>query len=379
MRIGVNTRLLVKGKMDGIAWYAYETLRRMVKEHPEHEFVCFFDRPYPDEFVFGPNVRPVVLHPQARHPLLWHFFFEHSLKKALKREKIDVFFSPDGFLCLHTDVPSVSIIHDVNFEHFPEYLRFSHRRYYRKYFPAFARRADMLATVSSFCRQDIAQTYHIPEKKIKVAGNAAAEDFFPIPADEAEKVRQQWTGGKPYFVFIGTANPRKNIPNQLKAYDAFRAEGNDAALVFAGSRKYWSRKMEQCLESLRFRKEIVFTGYIPTAELNRILSAAVGLLYVSSFEGFGVPILEAFATHTPVITADTTAMPEVAGDAALLVNPQKVEEITLAMEVIFREPEKAESLIAKGRERLPLFSWEQSARQLWEMICSVQHAEKQIQ
>lgn len=379
MRIGINTRLLVKGKMDGIAWYAYETIRRMVRDHPEHEFVCFFDRPYPDEYVFGPNVHPVVLHPQARHPLLWHCFFEHSLKKALQKEKIDVFFSPDGFLCLHTDVPTVNIIHDINFEHFPEYLRFSHRKYYRKYFPKFARRADILATVSEFCRQDIAQTYRISAEKIKVAGNAAAEDFFPIPETEASSIRQQWTGGKPYFVFVGTANPRKNIPNQLKAYEAFREKGHEASLVFAGTRKYWSHEMEQCLQKLHYKNDIVFTGYIPTVELNRILSAAVGLLYVSSFEGFGVPILEAFAARTPVITGETTAMPEVAGDAALLVHPTQVEEIARAMECLFCQPEKAEELIRKGSERLPLFSWEQSAQRLWEMICEVQRTQTGIQ
>lgn len=379
MRIGINTRLFVKGKMDGIAWYAYEIIRRMVREHPEHEFVCFFDRPCPDEYVFGSNMRPVVLHPQARHPLLWHCFFEHSLKKALKKEKIDVFFSPDGFLCLHTDVPTVDIIHDINFEHFPEYLRFSHRMYYRKYFPKFARRADMLATVSEFCRQDIARTYRIPVEKIKVAGNAAAEDFFPIPETEKAGVRQQWTGGKPYFVFVGTANPRKNIPNQLKAYEAFRQKGHEASLVFAGSRKYWSREMEQCLQELSFREDIVFTGYLPTAELNRILSTAAGLLYVSSFEGFGVPILEAFATHTPVIAADATAMPEVAGNAALLVDPARIEDITRAMECLFCHPEKTEELIRKGMERLSRYSWDQSARKLWEMLCEVQHTQNGIQ
>lgn len=379
MRIGVNTRLLVKGKMDGIAWYAYETIRRMISAHPEHEFVCFFDRPYPEEYVFGSNVRPVILHPQARHPLLWYCFFEHSLKKALKKERIDVFFSPDGFLCLHTDVPTLNIIHDINFEHFPEYLRFSHRMFYRKYFPKYARRADMLATVSAFCRQDIALTYRIPAEKIKVAGNAAAEDFFPIPEDEAQKVRLQWTGGRPYFVFIGTANPRKNIPNQLKAYDAFRAEGNEAAFVFVGSRKYWSHEMDHCLQNLRFKEDILFTGYVPTAELNRILSAAVALMYVSSFEGFGVPILEAFATDTPVITANITAMPEVAGDAALTVDPQQVDKITQAMKEIFGHPDKANILVAKGRERLSLFSWEQSADRLWEMLCTVQQADTQIQ
>ena len=184
MRIGVNTRLFVKGKMDGIAWYAYETLKRMVKDHPEHEFVFFFDRRYPEEFIFEKNVRAVVLHPQARHPLLWRYFFEVSLKRALVREKVDLFFSPEGFVCLSSKIPTVNIIHDINFEHFPEFLQKSHRRYYQKYFPQYEQHSDALITVSEFCKRDIAETYHLPEDKIRVAGNAAAEDFFPLSESE---------------------------------------------------------------------------------------------------------------------------------------------------------------------------------------------------
>ncbi|MCR5189992.1 MAG: glycosyltransferase family 4 protein [Bacteroidales bacterium] len=369
MRIGINTRLFVKGKMDGIAWYAYEVVRRMVRDHPEHEFVFFCDRPCDKEYLFGENVRPVVLHPQARHPLLWWWWFGISLRKALKKERIDVFFSPDGFVCLHTHVPTVNIIHDINFEHFPKFLRFSHRIYYRHFFPKYARKADTLATVSAFCRDDIARTYHVPAGKIRVIGNAAAEDFFPLSAEEAAAVREQWTGGRPYFVFVGTINARKNIPNQLLAYEEFRKRGHDAMLLFAGSKRHWSHEMEHCLRRMRYAGDVLFTGYIPTETLNRLLASAEGLLYVSSFEGFGVPILEAFATHTPVITADITAMPEVAGDAAILVPPEDPKRITDAMETVFTQKETAKALIQKGIERLNSFSWEQSAELIWEALC----------
>jgi glycosyltransferase involved in cell wall biosynthesis len=370
MRIGINTRLFVKGKMDGIAWYAYEVVRRMVRDHPEHEFIFFCDRPCDKEYLFGNNVRPIILHPQARHPLLWWWWFGISLRKALKRERIDVFFSPDGFVCLHTHIPTVNIIHDINFEHFPKFLRFSHRIYYRHFFPKYARKADTLATVSAFCRDDIARTYHVPSGKIKVIGNAAAEDFFPLSAEEAAAVREQWTGDRPYFVFVGTINPRKNIPNQLLAYEEFRRRGHDAMLVFAGSQKHWNREMEQCLQRMHFSKDVVFTGYIPTFTLNKILSAASALLYVSSFEGFGVPILEAFATNTPVITSDTSAMPEVAGDAALLVSPHEVGRIADALETLFTQKETADALVRKGMERLEHYSWEKSAKLLWDAISS---------
>ncbi|MFN3342698.1 MAG: hypothetical protein ACK40M_08385, partial [Flavobacteriales bacterium] len=122
MRIAVNTRFLLPGKMEGFGWYSYETLRRIVVAHPEHEFIFLFDRPFDRRFVFASNVIPIVIGPQARHPFLFWIWLEVSVKRALKKYKADVFVSPDGYLSLGTAVPSVAVIHDLNFEHYPKDL-----------------------------------------------------------------------------------------------------------------------------------------------------------------------------------------------------------------------------------------------------------------
>jgi len=368
MKIGINTRLFIKGKMDGIAWFAYEVVKRMVQAHPEHEFVFFFDRKYNPDFIFGKNVKPVVVHPQARHPFLWVLFFEIGIRRALKREKIDVFFSPDGWLCLGTKVPTLNVIHDLNFVHYPKFSTFLFRKYYHFFFPRFARKAASLATVSEFSKKDIIENYGIQPDKIAVTYNGLAEDFFEISEEEKAIVRQKLTNGMPYFVFVGTANKRKNVVNILRAFDAFRRNGHAAKLVFAGSNKYWDKEMTSALRKMQFADNVIFTGYLSTAELNKIISASFSLLYPSLFEGFGVPIIEAFACGTPVITSNTTSMPEVAGDAALLVNPFFVEEITTAMESLFVNKNLRNTLIIKGKERLKLFSWDKSARDLWNEI-----------
>lgn len=368
MRIGVNTRLFVKGKMDGIAWFSYEILKRMVKAHPEHEFVFFFDRPYLDEFIFAENVKAVVVHPPARHPILWYFFFEFGIKHALKKEKIDLFLSPDGWICLHTPVKTIDIIHDLNFEHYPEFLPFFSRQYYRHYFPLFAQKADALVTVSNFSKNDIINTYSISPKKIEVVYNAAAEDFYEISEQKKEKIIDSLTGGSPYFVFVGSGNQRKNIITQLRAFDLFRDQGFNAKLVFAGTQKYWTKAMKIALVSMKYHNDVLFTGYISTQRLNEIISSSKCLLYASYFEGFGVPILEAFSCNIPVITSNITAMPEIAGDAAILVNPHYAEEITNAMVEIFTNERLRSELTAKGKNQLQKFSWDRTADQLWEII-----------
>ena len=124
MKIAVNTRLLLKGKLEGIGWFTYQTLRRMTEAHPEHEFIFIFDRKYDNEFIFSKNVMPVVVSPPARHPILWLIWFEWSVNRVLRKYKPDLFLSTDGHLSLSTKTPSVAVIHDINFHHRPGDLPF---------------------------------------------------------------------------------------------------------------------------------------------------------------------------------------------------------------------------------------------------------------
>ena len=230
MRIGVNTRLLIKGKMDGIGWFAYETLRRVVEGHPEHQFIFFFDRKPAEEFVFASNVTPVTLCPPARHPVLWYLFFQYSLKRALKRYKIDVFLSPDGFIPLRCSIPVIDVIHDLNFEHSRGNLRGSHQRYMTHFFPRYARASTRVATVSQFSRHDIAQTYGLSLDKIDVVYNGASDMYRPYGDGVREMMRRDYAGGRPFFLFVSTILKRKNLQSLLAAFDSLRNR-HDIALV----------------------------------------------------------------------------------------------------------------------------------------------------
>jgi hypothetical protein len=141
MRIAVNTRFLLKGKLEGIGWFTNEIIKRLVLNHPEHEFIFFFDRPFDSQFIFASNITPIVLNPPARHPILWVMWFEWSIKKALKKYKADIFISTDGFLSLGSNVPTILVVHDLAFEHFPEHLPFKFRSYLRHFTPKFVQKA----------------------------------------------------------------------------------------------------------------------------------------------------------------------------------------------------------------------------------------------
>lgn len=369
MRIAVNTRLLLNHRLEGIGWFSCESLRRIVINHPEHEFLFIFDRPWNEQFVFASNVTPLSVFPPARHPLLYYLWFEHALPSVFKKYKPDLFLSPDGYLSLRSDIRSVNVFHDLNFEHYPSDLPLSERFFYRRFFPRYARKATRIATVSEYSKNDIIATYKINPGKIDVVYNGIGEFFHPLTHEEKQLTRVKYSNGKPYFIFVGALHPRKNLINLFKAFDLFRNRCDETVhLLIVGAKKWWTPAIEQAYNDMKFRNDVIFTGRLHNSELNMVLSSALALTYVSYFEGFGIPILEAFRCETPVITSNVTSMPEVAGEAALLVNPFSVSSIAEAMNQVHSDLNLRNQLINKGKLRSAKFSWDQTATRLWETI-----------
>ncbi|MGB0918171.1 MAG: glycosyltransferase family 4 protein [Flavobacteriales bacterium] len=369
MRIAVNTRLLLKDRLEGLGRFTAETLRRITQSHPEHEFFFLFDRPYSEEFIFSKNVTPIVVGPPSRHPVLWHVWFEVSLPKVLRKLKPDLFLSPDGFLSLNSDVKSLPVIHDLNFFHNPGDLAKSHAWFYNRYFPKYAAKAHRIATVSEFSKADISDLYKVESDKIDVVYNGVSERFKPLQEPEKQSVREKWSNGKPYFIYVGAIHQRKNIERMLAAYDQFRTQNSNLhQFILVGNKKWWTSSMQAALDKMKFKDEVVFTGRVSDEDLNSLMGSAVANLYVSTFEGFGVPIIESFQAQVPVITSNVTSMPEVAADAAILVNPTISSEISAAMLQLSADQNLRTTLINKGVERASYFTWERSSELIWSSI-----------
>ncbi len=374
LKIGVNTRLLLKGGLEGIGWFMYETLSRIVQEHPEHEFLFFFDRPYSDQYIFGDNVRPVVVSPPARHPFLFYLWFEWSLPPILRKFRPDLFVSPDGFLSLASNIPQLGVIHDLNFEHYPRDMPYLQRSFYKTFFPRYARKADRLVTVSEASKADIVEQYGIPEEKIDVVYNGADPSFSPLDEEAVDHVRQEFAGGDPYFLFVGALHPRKNIARMVRAFQLFRGQTNEPyKLVLAGNPMWWTSAMNEALNGLRDSSAVIFTGHLERKDLQRLVGAAEAMIYVSTFEGFGIPMVEAMRSGVPVIASNISSMPEVAGDAAIFVDPFSVDSIAHGMERI-RSDEYVNEIREKGLQRGQAFSWDRTASLFYEsMMKTVQH------
>ncbi len=369
MNIAVNTRLLISDKLEGIGWFTYESLKRITVQHPEHTFYFIFDREYDPQFIFAGNVVPVVKYPQARHPLLYYTWFEFVLPKYFEKLKPDLFISPDGFLSLKTPVKSLAVFHDLNFEHYPQDIPYWTRWYYRNFFPKYAAKAVRIATVSEFSKNDIVQQYQVSPEKIDVVYDGANDAYEPVTTVNKKKIRAKYSNGHPYFIFIGSLHPRKNLVNLFRAFDLFKKSNpSEVKLLIVGAKKWWTNEINASFNQMLFSNDVIFTGRLNIDELKGVLGAALALAYVSYFEGFGIPIIEAFRAEVPVITSRVTSMPEVAGDAAILVDPFNPESIAEALYKAYQYESLREDLIIRGRRRKSMFSWQQTADRLWESI-----------
>jgi glycosyltransferase involved in cell wall biosynthesis len=361
--------MLLRGKLDGIGWFTHEIMSRVVKAHPEHEFHFIFDRPYDESFVFASNVKVHVVMPQARHPWLFRLWYNWMVPRKLKQIGADIFVSPDMMLSLRTDCKQIVVLHDLNFEHYPEDLPSHISRYLRSQSPLFAQRADTIVTVSEFSKQDIVKQYGVDASKVQVVYNAPQEAYRVLNVNERDLSKKKWAQGDNYFVFISSIHPRKNLLRLLKAYDRFRMQSGRSVKLVAVGRRFWkNQSLDDTLRDMKFADDVIFTGHLEQSELTHALGGALALVYVSYFEGFGVPIVEAFRSGVPVITSNVTSMPEVAGDAALQVNPFNEEEIASAMVRIVQDSLLRTDMIAKGEERVKLFDWNSSAEKFWGII-----------
>lgn len=365
MRIGINTRNLIPNKMEGFGHYTYEIVSRLITAHPEHEFILFFDRPIDPSFIFGPNSKGIVLSPPTRHPILYFVWFELKLPRALKKLKIDVFFSPDGYCSLSTKIPQVGVIHDINFEHNPKDLPKFVGAYLRFYFPKFAKKAKHIITVSSYSKADIVRTYDIDSDGISVIPNSSNEVFVPTSQLAQATVKAQWTKGKDFFLFVGSLHPRKNVQRLLDAFSILATEDKNVQLVIVGAKMWRSTHLNI---PLSVQEQVVFTGHIPLDELAAITASAMALVYVPYFEGFGIPLVESMKCGIPILAANTTSLPEVAGNAAIYCDPFDTNQIAEGMRKLQKDEALRRELSLNGLKRGKLFSWETSAKAVWEII-----------
>ena len=191
MVIAINTKALLPGKMDGYGYYIEEIFSRIAINHPEHQFYFLFDRPFDEQFIYAPNIHPVIIKPQARFSLAWDIWYNWMVPAFLRKIKANVFVSADGFCSLRTSVPQCLVLHDLAFLQHPEFISTSHLRYYKKNTARYLHKAKVIITVSNYSKKDIEEKYGIDSLKIQITPNAPNSLFQPLTYEQREAVKQK--------------------------------------------------------------------------------------------------------------------------------------------------------------------------------------------
>jgi glycosyltransferase involved in cell wall biosynthesis len=296
------------------------------------------------------------------------------LPHYISRDKLDVFHSPHYTIPLRSKAPTVSTFHDMTFFSHPEVHEKSKVLFFRQMIPLAAERADAIIAVSQSTKKDMVRFLDLPESKIHVVYEGIdSEEYRPLAQDERmDNIKRQYKLPEEFVLFVGTLEPRKNIDGAIRAFKQVTEEtGKKFGLVVTGGKGWNYHSIFNLVQELDIEDDVRFTGYVPEEDLPYLFNAATVFAYPSFYEGFGIPPLEAMACGTPVVASNVSSVPEVVGDAGLLVDPSKDEEIAGAILRILTDPDLRSELSAKGLERTKLFSWQKAAKETLKIYNSV--------
>ena len=366
MLIGVDASRAVGGERTGTENYSYYLIQALLRTDRVSRFRLYFNRP-PEEGLFPRDGR--VEWRVMPFPRFWTHL---RLSLEMLTAPPDALYVPSHVLPLVHPRCSVATVHDLGYLRFPEAHTRGQRSYLdwsTRYNAKHARRVivDSLATA-----EDLVASYGTPRDRIRPAYPAGVDGLAPVEDSEAlASVRQRYGTGPRYLLYVGTLQPRKNLVMLLRAFAALVAHSAlpvDVRLVLAG-RKGWLYD-EIVAESRNGAVEgrVVLPGYVRSDDLSALLSGALAFVFPSLHEGFGLPVLEAMACGAPVICSSASALPEVAGDAALLVDPRDQDRWAEAIARVCARPALRAQLRAKGLERAATFSWDRCARSVLEAL-----------
>jgi len=363
---GIDASRAARAHHTGTETYSLELIKELANmASPDHRLRLY--TPHPPQHTDWPD-SPHVETRVIPWPRLWTHM---RLAVELRRHPPDVLFVPAHVLPLYCPVPAVVTVHDLGYHYYPE----AHRKFDRWYLEWTTRRharvvqhivADSLAT-----QQDLVDFYDADPRKIDVVFLGRDESLVPVTnANVIKQTREKYRIEGDYLLYLGTLHPRKNLVRLVEAFHqaGTALQNGEIKLVIAGKKGWLYDAIFERVRQLGLTNQVIFTGYIQDRDKPALLSGALAYVFPSLYEGFGLPVLEAMACGTPVLTSNISSLPEVAGESALLVDPHNTADIAGGLTQLIADSDLRQQLIAQGYQQIQKFSWQKAAAQVFELL-----------
>lgn len=372
MRIAYDGRPFSFGWIEGMLVYNRQLLGRLASLFPDHDYHFYFNSLRSDFHDARSRIgieqaqTSVIRIPTVGNDRIdLKLFFDIFLPRALKRDEIDVFHGLRYFVPPARTYRVVTSFHDLFALTIPEYSPEASNRMRAQWYKRAIERSDMIISSSQATKDDMMKYYDVADDKVRVVHLAPGEHFRPVTDDAVrERCLKKYGLSTPYILALGGPHPRKNLKGLFRAYALAKNElQSDHTLVFFGGTADLAEHYREDIERERLAGAVQFVYPVPDEDLPVIYSMADLFVYPSLYEGFGIPIVEAMSCGTPVITSNVSSMPEVAGGAALIVEPGEPDDIAAKIVEALGNPELLNTLRRKGLERAKDFSWDKCARE----------------
>lgn len=376
MRIGIDARCFVAGKRTGVEEYALNILENLFELDEKNEYILFinsFHDPNFDLKVFekykNVSLKRFRIPNKLLNLMFWYFNWPHIDKMI---GGVDVFFMPNmNFVGFSKKIRLILTMHDLSFEILPETFSVKRRLWHHILNPRrLCRRAEKIIAVSESTREDIILRYKISPEKIQKIYNGISNDFEEVNRNDPKiiEVKDRYHLPFNFIFYLGTIEPRKNIPTIVAAYDRLRELGNTQLdkykLVIAGGKGWKTEKILEAMRNAKFTDDIIFTSCITSEDKAAVYTLASLFVYPSFLEGFGIPVLEAMRCGVPVVTSNSSSIPEVVGNGGIMVDPDRPDELYLAMKELLLNKDFYEKMRKQGLKQSIRFNWKTSAREV---------------
>jgi glycosyltransferase involved in cell wall biosynthesis len=356
----------------GLGRYAESLARALAAAHPER-LGLFYNQEKGVEPLAGLAYLPcrtIALGYKPWRMLIW---LGQLGRVGLDRllANAELFHATEHLLLPLRSIPAVLTVHDLIFRHLPAHHKPLNRWYLNATMPLYCRRADHIIAVSENTRRDLVTAYGVPEEKVTVILEAADPRFYPRSAEMVTAARERYGLPPRYLLFVGTIEPRKNLSRLLAAFETVHADRLTDGLVIVGRPGWLYDSFFAALEASPVRDAVVLPGYVVDEDLPAVYAGAQALVFPSLYEGFGLPVLEAMACGTPVVTSRASSIPEVGGDAALYFDPASVGEMAETIRAMLCDPTTGEEKREQGLTRAAQFSWQRVAAETWDVYGAV--------